>query len=55
MVIAKIHKELWEHGESCGKNRVARLMKVEDLKAQVGYNRKPATKVAKPLFWLTTT
>lgn len=36
----KIHSDLREHGESCGENRVYRLMKQAGLRAQVGY-RKP--------------
>jgi len=36
----KIHSDLRDHGESCGENRVYRLMKNAGLKAQVGY-RKP--------------
>ena len=39
----KTHKDLRELGETCGRNRVARLMKLEGLKAQVGY-RKPRYK-----------
>jgi len=35
----KIYDDLWEVGEKCGKNRVARLMKQAGLKAQVGYKR----------------
>lgn len=35
----KIYKDLREHGERCGVNRVARLMKQEGLKAQVGYSK----------------
>lgn len=35
----KIHKDLRELGETCGKNRVARLMNQEGLKAQVGYSK----------------
>lgn len=35
----KIYKDLQEHGERCGVNRVARLMKLEGLKAQVGYSK----------------
>jgi putative transposase len=42
----KIYKDLRELGESCGKNRVARLMKQADLKAQVGY-KKPRYKSGK--------
>lgn len=39
----KIHADLRELGETCGRNRVARLMKMEGLRAQVGY-RKPGHK-----------
>lgn len=42
----KIHKDLREQGETCGRNRVSRLMKQEGLKAQVGY-RKPRYKGGK--------
>ena len=43
----KIHLDLREHGETCGPNRVARLMKQAGLKAQVGY-KKPRYKGGKP-------
>lgn len=39
----KIFKDLRECGESCGKNRVHRLMQQEGFQAQVGY-RKPRSK-----------
>lgn len=42
----KIHQDLRELGEGCGKNRVARLMKQVGLKAQVGY-KKPRYKGGK--------
>jgi putative transposase len=42
----KIYKDLRELGEACGKNRVARLMKRADLKAQIGY-KKPRYKSGK--------
>ena len=35
----KIHDDLRSWGETCGRNRIARLMKQEGLKAQVGYKR----------------
>jgi putative transposase len=35
----KIFRDLRENGETCGKNRVYRLMKNEGLKAQVGYKK----------------
>jgi putative transposase len=38
----KICSDLRDLGESCGKHRVARLMKREGLKAQRGYGRRPA-------------
>ena len=37
----KVTDDLREQGETCGKHRVARLMKAESLKAQVGYGRRP--------------
>lgn len=41
----KIYNDLREHGEFCGPNRVHRLMRAEDLRAQVGYGRrKPKAK-----------
>ena len=43
----KIHQDLCEIGEQCGKNRVARLMKQAGLKALVGYE-KPRPKAGKP-------
>lgn len=43
----KPHQDLWEIGERCGKNRVARLMKQAGLKAQIGY-RKPRAKAGTP-------
>jgi len=39
----KIHDDLMDLGETCGNNRVARLMKKSGLKAQVGY-KKPGHK-----------
>jgi len=35
----KIFKDLRETGETCGKNRVTRLMKQASLKAQIGHNK----------------
>lgn len=42
----KIHTDLREVGETCGRNRVARVMKLAGIKAQVGY-RKPRFKCGK--------
>lgn len=39
----KVHSDLRDHGETCGPNRVHRLMRQAGLKAQVGY-RKPRYK-----------
>lgn len=36
----KIHDDLRELGERCGKHRVARLMRVEGLRSQTGYSRR---------------
>jgi putative transposase len=43
----KIYRELREHGERCGENRVYRLMREAGLKAQVGY-RKPRQRNGTP-------
>ena len=43
----KIHLDLRDTGESCGCNRVGRLMKQAGIKAQVGY-KKPRFKSGKP-------
>lgn len=37
----KIHDELGELGETCGRNRVGRLMQAERLRLQTGYQRRP--------------
>lgn len=37
----KIHSDLRDLGERCSKHRVGRLMKLEGLRAQVGYGRRP--------------
>jgi putative transposase len=42
----KIYRDLREHGESCGPNRVHRLMRGAGIQAQVG-NRKPRHKAGK--------
>src|SRR5262245_36799358 len=44
----KIHGDLRELGEKCGKHRVERLMKLEGLRAQVGYGRRPRVAGGKP-------
>ncbi len=37
----KIHQDLREAGEACGKHRMARLMRREGLRSQTGYRRRP--------------
>ncbi len=44
----KIHDDLRELGESCGRHRVARLMRVEGLRSQTGYRRRPGYYGGKP-------
>ena len=36
----KIHRNLRDLGEACGKHRVAKLMKREGLRSQTGYQRR---------------
>jgi putative transposase len=36
----KIHSDLRDNGEGCGRNRVLRLMRREGIRAQVGYGRR---------------
>ncbi|MGY2314679.1 IS3 family transposase [Pseudomonas sp. D8002] len=44
----KIHDDLREVGESCGRHRVARLMRIEGLRSQTGYRRRPGKYGGKP-------
>lgn len=44
----KITEDLRDLGECCGKHRVARLMRNEGLKAQVGYRRRPRSGGGQP-------
>ena len=44
----KVHDDLRELGEVLGKHRVARLMKQEGLKAQVGCGRRPRYRSGRP-------
>jgi putative transposase len=44
----KIHRDLRELGEPCGKHRVARLMKREELHSQTGYHRRPGPRGGAP-------
>ena len=44
----KIHDDLREHGEQCGRHRVARLMRQEGLRSQTGYRRRPGRYGGKP-------
>ncbi len=44
----KIHDDLREVGEDCGRHRVARLMRLEGLRSQTGYRRRPGKYGDKP-------
>ncbi|MBV4491594.1 IS3 family transposase [Pseudomonas oryzicola] len=44
----KIHEDLRELGEVCGRNRVGRLMQAEGLRSQTGYRRRPGFYGGKP-------
>ena len=44
----KIHEDLRSVGESCGPNRVYRLMRAAGLRAEVGYRRHPRAKICAP-------
>ncbi|MFQ6595315.1 IS3 family transposase [Pseudomonas palleroniana] len=44
----KIHDDLREVGESCGRHRVARLMRIKGLRSQTGYRRRPGKYGGKP-------
>ncbi|MEW9842837.1 IS3 family transposase, partial [Pseudomonas juntendi] len=44
----KIHGDLRELGETCGRNRVGRLMQAEGLRSQTGYRRRPGFYGGKP-------
>lgn len=40
--------EMYDLSERCGKHRVARLLKIEGLRSQTGYGRRPGTRGGKP-------
>lgn len=44
----KVTDDLRDLGERCGKHRVHRLMRLEGLKAQVGYRQRPRPRGGKP-------
>lgn len=44
----EIHGDLRELGETCGRNRVGRLMQAEGLRSQTGYRRRPGFYGGKP-------
>jgi putative transposase len=44
----KIHDDLRELGEQCGRHRVARLMRQDGLRSQTGYRRRPGRYGGKP-------
>lgn len=45
----KVHDDLREVGEDCGRHRVARLMRLEGLRSQTGYRRRPGKYGRKPI------
>ena len=44
----KLHDDLLDQGETCCPNRVARLARQADIKAQIGYRRRPGVYGGKP-------
>ena len=44
----KVHDDMRDLGEMCGKNRVYRLMRIAGIKAEVGYNRRRGHYGGKP-------
>ncbi len=44
----KLHDDLLDQGETCSKNRVARLASLASIAAQIGYKRRPGRYGGKP-------
>jgi putative transposase len=44
----KVTRDLRDLGEHCGKHRIERLMRLEGLRAQVGYGRRPRVRGGEP-------
>ena len=44
----KLHDDLLDQGETCCPNRVARLTKLANIKAQIGHKRRPGSYGGKP-------
>ena len=44
----KLHDDLFDQGETCCPNRVARLATLAGIKAQIGYKRRPGSYGGKP-------
>ena len=44
----KLHDDLQDQGETCCPNRVARLARMAEIKAQIGYKRRPGKYGGKP-------
>lgn len=44
----KLTLDMRDLGESCGKHRVARLLKLQSLRSQTGYRRRPGSRGGKP-------
>ena len=44
----KLHDDLLDHDETCCPNRVAKLIGLAGIKAQIGYERRPSSQGCKP-------
>jgi len=44
----KLHDDLLDQGETCSENRVARLVSLAGIAAQIGYKRRPSRYGGKP-------
>ncbi|BEP64461.1 hypothetical protein GmRootV213_50150 (plasmid) [Variovorax sp. V213] len=44
----KLTMDMRDLGETCGKHRVARLLKLEGLRSRTGYRRRPGSRGGKP-------
>lgn len=44
----KLNDKLWDHGETCCPNRVARLTRLAGIRAQMGCKRRPGGHGGKP-------
>jgi putative transposase len=47
----KLRDDLRDQGETFCPNRIARLIRLAGIKAQIGYKRRPGSSGGKPLAW----